>query len=76
MANNRVVIDPNIQHGKPVIRGTRVPVARILEGLGGGMSIQEVMREYEITEEDVRAALAFAGDLIEKEEFHPLPKTA
>lgn len=76
MANSRVVIDPNIQHGKPVIRGTRVPLARILEGLGGGMSVQEVMREYEITEEDVRAALAFAGDLIEKEEFHPLPKTA
>ena len=76
MANNRIVIDPNIQHGKPVIRGTRVPVARILEGLGGGMSIQEVMGEYEITQEDVRAALSFAGDLIEKEEFHPLPKTA
>lgn len=76
MANNRVVIDPNIQHGKPLIRGTRVPVARILEGLSGGMSIEEVMKEYEITEEDVRAALAFAGDLIEKEEFHPLPKTA
>lgn len=76
MANSRVVIDPNIQHGKPVIRGTRVPVARILEGLSGGMSIQEVMKEYEIAEEDVRAALAFAGDLIEKEEFHPLPKTA
>ncbi len=74
MVNNRIIIDPNIQHGKPVIRGTRVPVARILEGLAGGMSIQEVVREYEITEEDVRAALAFAGDLIDKETFYPLPK--
>ena len=73
---DRIVIDANIQHGKPVIRGTRVPVARVLEGLAGGMSIQEVVREYEITEEDVRAALAFAGDLIDKEAFHPLPKTA
>ncbi len=75
MADGHIVIDPAIQHGKPVIRGTRVPIARILEGLGGGMSIQEVVREYEITEEDVRAALAFAGDLIEKETFYPLPKT-
>ena len=76
MADNRIVIEPTIQHGKPVIRGTRVPVARILEGLAGCMAIQEVMREYEITEEDVRAALAFAGDLIDKETFYPLPKTA
>ena len=73
---DRIIIDANIQHGKPVIRGTRVPVARILEGLAGGMSVQEVITEYEITEQDVRAALAFAGDLIEREVFHPLPKTA
>ena len=63
MEQNRILIDPNIQHGKPVIRGTRVPITRILEGLGGGMSIEEVVREYEVTEEDVRAAIAFADDL-------------
>ncbi len=76
MANNRVVIDPNIQHGKPVIRGTRVPITCILEGLAGGMSIKEVVQEYEVTEEDVRAALAFAGDLIDQETFYPVRKTA
>lgn len=76
MERTRVVIDPNIQHGKPVIRGTRVPVARILEGLAGGMSMADVMREYGVTEEDIRATLAFAGDLIEHETFHPVPKTA
>ena len=56
--NDRIVIDPEIQHGKPVIRGTRVPVARIVGGLAGGMTEEEIMREYDITAEDIRAALA------------------
>jgi uncharacterized protein (DUF433 family) len=58
--DDRIVIDPQIQHGKPVIRGTRVPVARIAGGLAGGMTPTEVMREYGISEEDVRAALNFS----------------
>lgn len=72
--NERIVIDPTIQHGKPVIRGTRVPVARIVGGLAGGMTIEEVQAEYEITAEDVRAALSFANQLVEQEEFHLLPQ--
>jgi uncharacterized protein (DUF433 family) len=71
--NDRIVIDPQIQHGKPVIRGTRVPVARIVGGLAGGMTKEEVMREYEVSEEDVLAALNYAAQLIETEVFHPLP---
>ncbi len=70
----RIVIDPNIQHGKPVIKGTRVPITRILGGLAGGMTNREIIKEYEVTEEDIRAALAYAGELIEEEIFHPLPK--
>ncbi|HJY84261.1 MAG TPA: DUF433 domain-containing protein [Candidatus Binatia bacterium] len=46
--NDRIVIDPTIQHGKPVIRGTRVPVVRILGGLAGGMSIDEVITVTEL----------------------------
>ena len=71
--NDRIVIDPQIQHGKPIIRGTRVPVARIVGGLAGGMTKEEVMREYEVSEEDVLAALNYAAQLIETEVFHPLP---
>jgi len=71
---DRIIIDPEIQHGKPVIRGTRVPVARIIGGLAGGMTIEEIIREYEVSEEDIRAALTYASELIEQEEFHPLPK--
>ncbi|HEY4711821.1 MAG TPA: DUF433 domain-containing protein [Dehalococcoidia bacterium] len=63
-ARERIIIDPKIQHGKPVIRGTRVPVARIIAELAGGMTKEEVMREYEISAEDVSAALAYAADLV------------
>lgn len=71
--NDRIVIDPAIQHGKPVIRGTRVPVVRIIGGLAGGMSIEEISREYGISEVDIRAALAYASEVIDQEEHHPLP---
>ncbi|MCX6028245.1 MAG: DUF433 domain-containing protein [Chloroflexi bacterium] len=65
--NDRIVIDPRIQHGKPVIRGTRVPVARLVGGLAGGMTIAEVMGEYGVSNEDVRAALSYAAALVEVE---------
>ncbi len=58
--NDRIIIDPEIQHGKPVIKGTRVTVARIIGGLAGGMKREEIMREYELGEEDIRAALNYA----------------
>ncbi len=71
--NDRVVIDPKICHGKPVIRGTRTPVAIVAGSLAGGMSFEKVAREYELTLEDIRAALKFAGELVEQEQHHPLP---
>lgn len=74
--NERIIIDPEIQHGKPVIRGTRVPITRIVGGFAGGMAREEIMREYEVTEEDIWAALSYATELIEAEEFHPLPALA
>ena len=70
--NDRIVIDPRIQHGKPVIRGTRVPVARIVGGLAGGMTMGEVVREYGVTQDDVRAALSYAAELVEEDVVYPL----
>ena len=55
--NERVVIDPKVCHGKPVVRGTRMPVALIVGSLAGGMSFEDVQREYGVTLEDIRAAL-------------------
>ena len=74
--NERIIIDPEIQHGKPVIRGTRVPVTRIVGGLAGGMTVEEIIREYDIDEQDVLAALSFAAELINSQSFHPLPASA
>lgn len=59
----RVVIDAEIQHGKPVIRGTRGPVARILGGLAGGMSFDELCSEYDVTTADIQAAIQYAEEL-------------
>jgi uncharacterized protein (DUF433 family) len=52
--NDRVTIDPKICHGKPVIRGTRTPVAIVVGSLAGGMSFDEIQREYDLTAEDIR----------------------
>ena len=71
--SDRIVIDPDIQHGKPVIRGTRVPVSRIIGGLAGGMTYLEIMQEYDVTQEDISAALDYAAERIKADEFHPLP---
>ncbi len=71
--NDRIVIDPKVCHGKPVIRGTRTPVALIVGSLAGGMGFDEVAREYGLTVDDIRAALKFAGELVEQEQYHPLP---
>jgi uncharacterized protein (DUF433 family) len=70
---NRIVIDPAIVHGKPIIRGTRLPVSIVVGSLAGGMTFEEVQREYDITADDIRAALKFVVDLAEQESFHPLP---
>jgi uncharacterized protein (DUF433 family) len=63
MMEDRIVVDPTVCHGKPVIRGTRTPVAIVVGSLAGGMSFEEVQREYDLTVEDIRAALRFASEL-------------
>jgi uncharacterized protein (DUF433 family) len=50
--HDRMVIDPAMQHGKPVLRGTRVPVVRLLGGLAGGMTPTEICQEYAISADD------------------------
>ena len=70
---DRIVIDASICHGKPVIRGTRVAVTVLVGSLAGGMTFEEVEREYDVTADDIRAALRFVGELAERESFHRLP---
>ena len=71
----RITVDPEIHHGAPVIAGTRVPVSIIVGSLAGGMSKDEVMQEYQLTKEDVEAALAYAADVVAKTDVVPLPES-
>ena len=68
----RIVIDKNIRHGKPVIRGTRVPVDIILGSLAGGMSYEEICEEYEIEKDDIKAVIEYATRIVANEEIHML----
>ena len=62
--NERIEINPNVCHGNPVIRGTRVLVSQILGALSGGDSIEDVLEDYpSITSEDISAVFDFAGSL-------------
>ena len=71
IANNRIVIDPKICHGKPTIRGTRTPVAVILGHLAGGDTFETLQREYDVTADDIRACIAFANEELSRLTFAP-----
>ena len=69
----RIVADPRIMMGKPVIAGTRITVEHILRELGRGMSMEELLEEYpQLTAEDVRAAQAYAAEWMAAERCVPL----
>ena len=64
-AAGRIVLDPAVMAGKPVVRGTRVTVERVLTLLAQGLSITELLKEHPyLTEDDVRACLAYAHAVI------------
>ncbi|MBM4064933.1 MAG: DUF433 domain-containing protein [Planctomycetes bacterium] len=65
----KISVDEKVRFGKPVITGTRVPVDLILGKLAGGMTYEEVMAEYEITREDILAALDYAVKTLASEEI-------
>lgn len=62
LADERIRIDPAIMDGMPCIRGTRIPVRMILDYLAEGATLSEILQQYpQLTEEDVRAAIAFGA---------------
>ncbi|MBI2652829.1 DUF433 domain-containing protein [Candidatus Woesearchaeota archaeon] len=68
----RIITNPKIMHGKPVIKGTRVPVDVILGSLVGGMSYEEVEKEYGVKKADIVAAIEYAAKFVMGEEVKPL----
>lgn len=70
MRHERIVTDPKVMLGKPVIRGTRITVEQILRKLGAGTTPVQIIADHpHLTEEDIRAAQAFAADYLADEEI-------
>jgi uncharacterized protein (DUF433 family) len=60
---NRITIDPRIRSGKPCIKGTRIAVADVLDYLGGGMTMAEILDDFpDLKAEDIQACLTFAAE--------------
>lgn len=69
----RISINPNVCHGKPCIKGTRVMVTVILDNLASELTFEEIVREYPpLTLEDIKAAIAYAAQLTREEELLPI----
>jgi len=72
-AVSRITLDPAVCHGKPCIRGLRYPVENLLELLAGGMTIEQILADYEDLErEDILAALSYAARLAHVKRMEPL----
>jgi len=68
-----IEVNEKIRFGKPVIKGTRVPVDLILGKLAGGMTYEQVMAEYGLNKENILAALKYASERLASEEVKALP---
>jgi uncharacterized protein (DUF433 family) len=71
-----ITVDKKIMHGKPVIEGTRIPVSIIVGSLAGGMTYEEICREYMITKEDILDCLRYAAEVTASEKVYPLGKAS
>ena len=66
---HHITVDQGVRFGKPVIEGTRIPVDLIVGKIAGGMTADMIMQEYNLTREQVMAALEYAAHLVAEEEI-------
>jgi uncharacterized protein (DUF433 family) len=71
-----ITIDNEIQHGKPVLKGTRLPISIIIGSLAGGMTYDEVIQEYAVTREQILASLAYFPELLNYETVYSMEKVS
>ena len=70
---DRIAIDPDIHHGDPCIKGTRIPVAMVVGSLADGLTFDDIRQDYpQLTDEDLYAALAYAAEVMRQEIVYPL----
>lgn len=71
---NRITIDPDILAGKPVVKGTRISIAFILELLANSWTDEKITENYpQLKKEDIQAALRYVTDILNEEMVYPLP---
>lgn len=72
---SRIEVNQAVMAGKPVIKGTRIGVDMLLRQLATGMTVQEILDNYpHLHQQDIQAAIAYAGHLVEEESVYPLDK--
>lgn len=73
----RIAVDINVCHGKPVIKGTRVMVWQILDLLVDGLAFDEIIAKYfpQITKDDIKACIEYANQLVKNEEVYLAEET-
>ena len=72
---DRITIDPAVCHGKPCVRGLRYPVEMLLDLLSSGMTMDEILADYEdIERDDLLAAIAFAARLVRTRRLQPVSR--
>lgn len=71
--NNKIEINPKIMLGKPIIKGTRIPVYLIVKLIAQGNNFEQIVEDYpQLTKKDIAAALEYAGNILNDEEIYPL----
>ncbi len=71
---DRIIVDPKVLAGKPVIRGTRIAVDFVIDLLGRGWTTEQILNEYDhLAPEDIQACLSYASDVLKSERVYLLP---
>lgn len=65
-----IVVDAAVMEGIPILKGTRIPVRLVVGQLAGGDSLEDIMREYALTEQQIRTALGYAADVLATERVY------
>ena len=71
---DKIVIDPNVLLGKPIIKGTRIAVEFVIELLARGWSMEKIFEEYDhLTKDDIQACLGYASEILKSEKIYVIP---
>jgi uncharacterized protein (DUF433 family) len=72
--HQRIIVDPNVLVGKPVIKGTRISVELVIDLLARGYTHEQILRQYDhVTVADNQACLAYASDVLSSEKDYSVP---